>query len=299
MSENRRVAVVGYGNIGRYAVQAVTEAPDMQLAGIVRRDPSQRDDIPQDIPVVGDVSEIDGVEAALLCGPTRSIPDVATRCLQRGINTVDSYDIHGDLADLRLSLDAVAKENGVVALVSAGWDPGTDSMLRAMLEAMAPRGLTYTNFGPGMSMGHSVAVRAIDGVRDALSLTVPAGEGQHRRMVYVEVDEGADFESIKQRILEDPYFKYDDTHVLETPSAKALIDMGHGVRMERKGVSGQTHNQIFTYDMRINNPALTSQIMVAAARASFRQAPGAYTLLEVPIIDLLVGERDDLIRRLV
>lgn len=299
MSENRRVAVVGYGNIGRYAVHAVTEAPDMQLAGIVRRDPSQRDDIPQDIPVVGDVSEIDGVEAALLCGPTRSIPDVATRCLQRGINTVDSYDIHGDLADLRLSLDPVAKENGVVALVSAGWDPGTDSMLRAMLEAMAPRGLTYTNFGPGMSMGHSVAVRAIDGVRDALSLTVPAGEGQHRRMVYVEVDEGADFESIKQRILEDPYFKYDDTHVLETPSAKALIDMGHGVRMERKGVSGQTHNQIFTYDMRINNPALTSQIMVAAARASFRQAPGAYTLLEVPIIDLLVGERDDLIRRLV
>lgn len=299
MSENRRVAVVGYGNIGRYAVHAVTEAPDMQLAGIVRRDPSQRDDIPQDIPVVGDVSEIDGVEAALLCGPTRSIPDVATRCLQRGINTVDSYDIHGDLADLRLSLDPVAKENGVVALVSAGWDPGTDSMLRAMLEAMAPRGLTYTNFGPGMSMGHSVAVRAIDGVRDALSLTVPAGEGQHRRMVYVEVDEGADFESIKQRILEDPYFKYDDTHVLETPSAKALIDMGHGVRMERKGVSGQTHNQIFTYDMRINNPALTSQIMVAAVRASFRQAPGAYTLLEVPIIDLLVGERDDLIRRLV
>ncbi len=300
MSERRSVAIVGYGNIGKYALQAVAEAPDMQIAGIVRRDPSRREGIPSEIPVVGDLQEIEGgVDVALLCGPTRSIPEVAKAYLQRGVNTVDSYDIHGDLADLRLSLDPVAKENGAVALISSGWDPGTDSMMRAMLEAMAPRGITYTNFGPGMSMGHTVAVRAIQGVRDALSLTAPVGQGQHRRMVYVELDEGADFESVKETILEDPYFKYDDTRVIETPRVKDLIDKGHGVLMERKGVSGQTDNQLFTYEMRINNPALTSQIMVAAARASFRQSPGAYTLLEVPIIDLLFGDRDEIIRRLV
>src|SRR5690606_19825342 len=183
--------------------------------------------------------------------------------------------------------------------LSAGWDPGTDSIIRAMFEAMAPRGITFTNFGPGMSMGHTVAVRAVPGVRDALSLTAPAGEGRHRRIVYVELEEGARFEDVRKAVLNDPYFQRDETHVIEVEDVESLIDMGHGVRMERKGVSGRTHNQHFSFEMRINNPALTAQVMVAAARASFRQAPGAYTMVEVPIIDFLYGDREELLRRLV
>lgn len=293
------VAIVGYGNIGRYAVHALAEAPDLTLVGVVRRDPTDRSDVPADIPVVGGIEELPDVEVALLCGPTRSIPEIATACLRRGISTVDSYDIHGELADLRNRLDEVAKEHDRVAIVSAGWDPGTDSIVRAVFEAMAPRGITYTNFGPGMSMGHSVAARAVEGVRDALSLTAPAGQGAHRRMVYVELEPGADLAQVTDAILADPYFKNDDTRVFAVPSVRDLIDVGHGVMMERKGVSGQTHNQQFRYEMRINNPALTSQIMVSAARAALRQSPGAYTLLEIPIIDLLPGDRDALIRRLV
>lgn len=300
MSGNRRVAIVGYGNIGRHAVHALAEAPDLSLAGVVRRDPTRREDIPAEVPVVGDIGELDGVEAALLCGPTREVHRMAAACLARGINTVDSYDIHGEsLLELRNSLGKVAREHGCVAIVSAGWDPGTDSILRALFEAMAPQGITYTNFGPGMSMGHSVAVRAIPGVADALSLTIPIGAGRHRRMVYVELVDGADFERVKRAILADPYFKNDETHVTQVPAVKELLDVGHGVRMERKGVSGRTHNQLFTFDMRINNPALTAQVMVAAARATFRQAPGAYTLIEVPVVDLLPGERESIVRRLV
>lgn len=294
-----RVAVIGYGNIGRFALDALQEAPDLELAGVVRRDPSQRADIDSRIPVAGRVSDLGKVDVALLCTPTRSAPDQAAALLAQGVRTVDSYDIHGQLVDVKQRLDVVAREHQTAAIVAAGWDPGTDSILRAMLEFMAPKGITYTNFGPGMSMGHSVAVRAIEGVRDAISITVPLGQGLHRRLVYVELEEGADFQAVRSRILEDPYFKNDDTRVQQVPRVRDLVDMGHGVRLERKGVSGRTHNQLFTFDMRINNPALTAQIMVAAARAVMRQAPGAYTVLEVPLIDFLPGERESWLRRLV
>lgn len=299
MSERHRIAVVGYGNVGRAAVEAVLEAPDMELVGLVRRDAARPTGLDPAIPIVADVAELGRVDVAVLCIPTRAVPEQAARCLQLGLNTVDSYDEHGILVELRNNLDRLAKQHGRVAVVAAGWDPGTDSVLRSMLEFMAPKGITYTNFGPGMSMGHTVAVKAIAGVRDALSITVPTGQGTHRRLVYVELEPGANFEHIKSSILADPYFRHDDTRVSEVQSITDLIDMGHGVRIERRGVSGRTHNQQFAFEMRVQNPALTSQVMVAAARASLRQSPGAYTLPELPMIDFLPGDREQLLRRLV
>ncbi|NLC77497.1 MAG: diaminopimelate dehydrogenase [Clostridia bacterium] len=298
--KKRAVAVVGYGNVGRFAAEALRVSPDLELAGVVRR-LGKKEQLPEleGIPVVADIRELSGVEAAILAVPTRMVPEYAKECLALGINTVDSYDLHGELVDLRRELNAVAKEKGSVAIISAGWDPGTDSLLRVMLEMMAPQGITYTNFGPGMSMGHTVAVRAIPGVKNALSMTIPLGVGLHRRMVYVELDEGADFETVKNAVLADPYFVNDETHVRQVPDVGRLIDWGHGVLMERKGVSGSTHNQLFKYEMRINNPALTSQVMVAAVRATFRQEPGAYTMVEVPLIDYLPGDKEELLRRLV
>ena len=297
-----KVAVVGYGNIGRYAVEAVQAAPDMDLAGVIRRQAGPKIEQPRelaDVPVVQSANELTQVDVALLCTPTRSIPDTASDLLQQGIRTVDSYDIHGDLADLRLDLDKLAKAHSTAAIISAGWDPGTDSVVRALLEVMAPAGITYTNFGPGMSMGHSVAVKAMEGVVDALSLTIPVGTGIHRRMVYVELAPGADAAAVENTIKSDPYFVNDETHVQVVPDVKALIDMGHGVTMERRGVSGATHNQRFLWDMRINNPALTAQIMCAAGRAVAKQEPGAYTMLQVAPIDFMPGDVDDIIRRMV
>lgn len=297
-----RIAVIGYGNVGRKAVEAVRTAPDMELAGVVRRSPKGGASSPElaGIPVARDISELGKVDAAVLCSPTRAIPEVAESILSRGINTVDSYDIHGEsLWNLRTRLDVVARANGAAAIISAGWDPGTDSVIRAMFEAMAPRGLTFTNFGPGMSMGHTVAVKSIPGVRDALSLTIPAGMGVHKRAVYVELEEGADFPQVERAILTDPYFVKDETKVTRVDSVRSLIDMGHGVMLERKGASGLTDNQLLRLEMRINNPALTAQIMVAAARATTKMPAGAYTLLEVPVIRLLPGETGELIKRLV
>ena len=196
-------------------------------------------------------------------------------------------------------LKAEAEKAGKVAVISAGWDPGTDSIVRALMQAMAPKGLTYTNFGPGMSMGHSVACKAIEGVKDALSMTIPVGTGIHRRMVYVELFDGYDLASVAAAIKADPYFVNDETHVMQVESVDSVKDMGHGVNLVRKGVSGKTQNQLFEFDMKINNPALTAQILVGAARAAMRQAPGCYTMIEIPVIDFLEGDRDSLIAHLV
>lgn len=294
-----KAAIVGYGNIGKYVLDAILSSPDFEVAGIVRRNPN---DVPAELKaykVAASVKELGKVDVAILATPTRSVESYAKECLALGINTVDSYDIHGGIVDLRRSLDATAKEYKAVSIISAGWDPGTDSMVRSMFEFMAPKGITYTNFGPGMSMGHTVAVKAIKGVKAALSMTIPLGTSIHRRMVYIEVEEGYKFADVAAAIKADDYFAHDETHVTQVDCVDSLKDMGHGVNMVRKGVSGDSHNQLLDFNMKINNPALTAQVLVASARASLKQAPGAYTMIEVPIIDYIYGERESLIKKLV
>ena len=295
-----RAAVVGYGNIGQYTVQALEASSDFEIAGIVRRNGSE--DRPSELaayPVVRNIRELERVDVAILATPTRSCPEYAKDIIPLGINTVDSFDIHTGILDYRTEMMPICKANGRVSVISAGWDPGSDSIVRVLLESLAPKGLSYTNFGPGMSMGHSVCARGKKGVRNALSVTIPLGEGIHRRMVYVELEEGATLEAVTAEIKADPYFANDETHVFAVPSVDDVRDMGHGVHLVRKGVSGKTPNQRFEFNMSINNPALTAQVLVNVARASMRLQPGCYTLPEIPVIDLLPGSREDIIGRLV
>ena len=294
-----KIAIVGYGNIGKAVEEAIEAAKDMELCGVIMR--AQSLNKPQvSVPVVDDVSKLaHKPDVAILCTPSRSIPEIAEAYLAQGINTVDSYDIHADIWELRTQLSTVAKRGGSTAIVSVGFDPGGDSVMRALMEVFAPQGKTFTNFGPGMSLGHTVAVKAIEGVKNALSITIPLGTGVHRRLVYVEPQAGYDFADIAAKIKADPYFCNDETHVYHENDIDSLIDVGHGVNIVRKGVSGKTHNQLFEFEMRINNPALTAQVMVACARASVKQAAGAYTMIEIPLIDMLAGNKEELVRRLV
>lgn len=294
-----RAAVVGYGNIGHFVVEALEAADDFEIAGVVRRSLGEKPAELAPYPVVTDITELGKVDVAILCTPTREVEKHASKYLAMGINTVDSFDIHTSIVDLRRNLDAIAKAHDTVAVISAGWDPGSDSVVRALMQAAAPKGLTYTNFGPGMSMGHTVCVKSKPGVKNALSMTIPLGTGIHRRMVYVELEPGARLEDVAAAVKADPYFASDETHVMAVESVDEVKDMGHGVNMTRKGVSGKTQNQLFEFDMKINNPALTAQILVDVARASMKQRPGAYTMIEIPVIDLLPGDREELVRHLV
>lgn len=294
-----RAAIVGYGNIGKYVLEALEVAPDFEIAGVVRRNPSDKPAELASYEVTDSITKLKDVDVAILATPTRSVEAYAKEVLALGINTVDSFDIHTGIVDLRRELDQAAKQHNAVSVISAGWDPGSDSVVRALMEAIVPKGISYTNFGPGMSMGHTVAVKAIEGVKAALSMTIPTGTGIHRRMVYIELKEGYAFDEVAKKIKQDPYFVNDETHVKLVPSVDALLDMGHGVNLTRKGVSGKTQNQLLEFNMRINNPALTAQILVAAARAGFKQQPGAYTMIEIPVIDLLYGDKQELIKHLV
>ena len=295
-----RAAVVGYGNIGRYTVQALEAAPDFEIAGIVRR--SGAENKPAELAqyeVVKDIKELKNVDVAILATPTRSCEEHAKQILPLGINTVDSFDIHTSIRDYRRTLMELNKQTGTVSVIAAGWDPGSDSIVRTLMQSLAPKGLSYTNFGPGMSMGHSVCVRSKAGVKNALSMTIPLGEGIHRRMVYVELEDGAKLDEVTAAIKADPYFANDETHVFQVESVDDVRDMGHGVHLVRKGVSGQTQNQRFEFNMQINNPALTAQVLVNVARASLKQQPGCYTMIELPVIDMLPGDREDIIAHLV
>jgi len=283
-----RVAILGYGNIGRAAEEAINAAPDLEFAGIYHHN---------------DCLDCIDADAVLVCTPTREVQKFATVLAARGICTVDSFDIHGQIWNLRENLDAVCKANKAVSIISAGWDPGSDSMVRAILMALAPKGLTYTNFGPGRSMGHTVAAKSKPGVKNALSMTIPLGTGIHRRMVYVELEDGADFKAVEAAILADDYFAHDETHVIPVESVDALNNVAHGVNLVRNGVSGETHNQRFEFNMTINNPALTGQVMVSCARATMRLKErgeyGAKTMIELAPIDLLPGTKESLVKALV
>lgn len=292
-----RIGVVGYGNVGREAVAAIEKAPDMELAAVVRR---SRRGSPAALPVVTGVEELEHLDAVLLTIPSPLIPETAPLYLQKGINTVDGYDIHGEaMLRLRKLLDGRARESGRVAVIGAGWDPGTDSIFRMLFTAIAPLGITYTDFGPGMSMGHSATAGAVSGVRKAFSVTLPLGYGEHRRDVYVELEEGADLAGIAAEIKNNPYFRNDPTTVIEVDDLMQLKVAAHGVRISRCGSSGTAQNQLLELQMKLTNPAATAQIMVAAARASLLLKPGCYVLGEIPPIDLLPRGREEIIKKMV
>ena len=126
-----RAAVVGYGNIGKSVVEALQAASDFEIAGIVRRNAAENK--PAELAayeVVKDITELKDVDVAIVSSPTRQVEEQAKKILALGIHTVDSFDIHTQITSLRRSLGETAKEHGSVAIISAGWDPGSVSVVR-------------------------------------------------------------------------------------------------------------------------------------------------------------------------
>lgn len=138
-----KAAIVGFGNIGKAVFEAISKSKDFTLECIVARK-----EIKADVPVLKNISDLKDIDVAILCLPSRSIPDFASSLLAKGISTVDSYDIHSNIPAMRSDLDKIAKENKCVSIIAAGWDPGSDSVIRTLMMAMLPKGITYTNFGP-------------------------------------------------------------------------------------------------------------------------------------------------------
>lgn len=311
-----KIAIYGYGNLGRGVECAIRQHPDMELVGVfTRRDPATvqtRLNTPvfhsSDLP-----SRTADIDVLILCGGSATdLPDM-TPALAADFNVVDSFDTHAAIPTHFARVDAAAKQGGHVALISAGWDPGMFSVNRLYAGAILPQGQDYTFWGRGVSQGHSDAIRRLEGVVDARQYTVPLDEAleavrsgqnptlttrqKHRRECYVVAAQGADTARIERQIKEMPnYFAdYDTTVTFITAEEMARDHSGlpHGgcvIRTGTTGVDGE-HTHTVEYKLTLDsNPEFTASVLVAYARAVHRAytrgETGCKTVLDIPPVDL-------------
>ena len=278
----KKILIVGLGNVGTAAARAVQNATDLELCGFLRRDAAPAGSFPG-VPVVRDVAQLpEPPDAAILCLPSELSPEYAARLLSLGIPTADSFDLHGRIPEVKEALGRAAKEHAVAALTAAGWDPGLDSVIRTLMLAAFPGGETTTDFGPGISMGHSVAARACPGVKDALCFTLPLGGGRHRRVLYVVPEEGRPPDTIKEAILKSPYFEHGELDILFDGDLGRFRRRDHRVKITHTETLASGSAQTLSYRMSIENPVLTGNLLCCASRAALKMSPGCYTLDEVP-----------------
>ena len=289
-----KVGILGYGNLGRGVECAVRQCSDVTLSAVFsRRDPSTVKILTEGVPVYN-VSEIeahkDEIDVLIICGGSATDLPKQTPEYAKYFNVIDSFDTHANIPQHYAAVDAAAKENGHVALISAGWDPGMFSLNRLYANCILPEGNDYTFWGKGVSQGHSDAIRRIDGVKDAKQYTIPvddalravrAGENpelttrqKHTRECFVVAEEGADLARIEHEIKTMPnYFAdYDTTvhFISEEELQKNHSGIPHGGFVFRSGVTGweKEHSHIIEYSLKLDsNPEFTASVIVAYARA--------------------------------
>ncbi len=308
-----RIAILGYGNLGRGVESAVQQNPDMELVAVfTRRSPESVKLQTAGVPVlhVDDAPKMkDEIDVLILCGGSATDLPVQTPEMAKYFNVIDSFDTHAKIPQHFAAVDAAASKSGKVAVISVGWDPGLFSLNRLFARAILPDGADYTFWGKGVSQGHSDAIRRIEGVVDARQYTVPVPAAldavrsgacptlttreKHTRECFVVAAEGADKARIEREIVTMPnYFAdYDTTvHFITAEEMKrdhaALPHGGKVIRTGKTGFNKET-DQIIEYSLTLgSNPEFTSSVLVAYARAAYRLAQkgecGCKTVLDIP-----------------
>ncbi len=293
-----RIAVYGYGNLGKGIECAVSQNDDMRLVGIfTRRDPSQITTL-TGVPVyeASKVAEFaEEIDVLILCGGSATDLPEMTPALAEKYNVVDSFDTHAKIPAHFAKVDAAAKAGGNVALIAGGWDPGLFSIARVYASAILPQGSDYTFWGKGVSQGHSDAIRRIEGVADARQYTVPIEKAlemvrngeeptlnvreKHTRECYVVAKEGANLAEIERKIKEMPHYFADYDTTVTFLSQEELNEkhqgLPHGgsvIRTGHTGLDGQNSHCI-EYRLSLDsNPEFTASVLLACARAVYRKS---------------------------
>ena len=292
-----KIAILGYGNLGRGIESAVRQNDDMELAAVfTRRDPDTVKLHTEGVPVyhVDKAKEMaDEIDVLVICGGSATDLPVQTPEYARYFNVIDSFDTHAKIPQHFANVDAAAKAGGHVALISCGWDPGMFSLNRLYANAILPEGNDYTFWGKGVSQGHSDAIRRIEGVKNAKQYTIPVESAleavrsgsnpelttrqKHTRECFVVAEEGADLAKIEETIKNMPnYFSdYDTTVHFITEEELETNHSGipHGGFVFRTGVTGlnKEHKHVIEYSLKLDsNPEFTSSVLLAYARAVYR-----------------------------
>lgn len=305
-----KIGIVGYGNLGKGVELAINQNDDMELVGVFsRRNPSTVQLVNREIPVYS-IDEIEQftskIDVLILCGGSKNDLPEQGPAFAKLFNTVDSFDTHADIPEYFERVDATARPNGNVAVISVGWDPGLFSINRLYGESILPKGETYTFWGKGLSQGHSDAVRRVTGVKAGVQYTLPAEDAiervrngeqpilttreKHTRECFVVLEDGANAEAVKEAIVTMPnYFAdYDTTvhFISEEELARDHATMPHGGFVIRSGKTGEETDQVMEFSLKLgSNPEFTSSVLVAYARAAYRLAEagdaGAKTVFDI------------------
>ena len=308
-----RVGIMGYGNLGRGIECALKQNNDMELVAVFsRRDPSSVKILTEGVKVYKAEDAVkykDEIDVLILCGGSATDLPVQTPEFAKNFTVVDSFDTHAKIPEHFANVDAAAKENGNVAVISAGWDPGMFSLNRLYANAVLPEGKDYTFWGKGVSQGHSDAIRRVEGVANGKQYTVPVEAAleavrsganpelstreKHTRECYVVAEEGADKEKIAAEIKSMPnYFAdYDTTvnFITEEELQKNHAGIPHGGFVIRSGKTGWNleNNHVIEYSLKLDsNPEFTASVIVACARAAVRMKSegmkGCKTIFDIP-----------------
>lgn len=299
-----RIGILGYGNLGRGIECAIRQNTDMELAAVfTRRNPEQVSILTETAKVcsVSEVEQWKGkIDVLILCGGSATDLPVQTPEYAKYFNVVDSFDTHARIPEHFANVDAAAKANGTIGVISCGWDPGMFSLNRLYANVVLPEGKDYTFWGKGVSQGHSDAIRRIEGVKNAKQYTIPVQEAldsvraaenpelttrqKHTRECFVVLEEGADAARVEKEIKEMPnYFADYDTTVNFISEEELLTNhsgIPHGGFVLRSGVTGwnKENKHLIEYSLKLDsNPEFTSSVIVACARAAYRMASEGQT----------------------
>jgi diaminopimelate dehydrogenase len=273
-----RIAVVGFGRLGQACSAALQDADDLELAGVVRRgtSPSRLPAPLADVTVVRDVSELGGVDAALVCVPTLLVRSVAEEILKQRVPIIECARLDGDaLAAHHKALDAYARNRKVAAVVGAGWDPGASQLVQRLFGLFIPVGQTTLSNRPGVNLHHTAAAESIAGVADALATQFRGVDGHLTHYIYVELAQHADLEQVTAAIVTQPAFLGEHVIVLPVDSIAALEATGHGAIIERRGTSTAGPHPTLLLEARFDVHAFAARVMLDAVRQLPAGAGGA------------------------
>ena len=277
-----RIAIIGLGRLGRKCVEAVVSDQATELAGVVRR-PESAPAAWLKAPAVTHVSELNQVDAALICAPADAVMGIAQGLLQSRIPVVECARLHGEsVLGHKAEIHRAALHHRVPAIVGAGCDPGALSLFRSQFALLAPRGHTETSLHTGTSLHHTLAAAGIAGVRKALATEHPSGEGKLQRYVYVELEPSGDLATVENAIVNDPLFLDEQTLVFAVPSVAALEETNRGVTLERHAAAEEASHASFLLEARYDEAGLAARMMLAATRSLPLLQAGAYSLLDLP-----------------
>ena len=308
-----KLAILGYGNLGRGVECAIKQNSDMELVAVfTRRNPETVNILTKNAKVLH-IDEAknykDDIDVLIICGGSATDLPVQTPQFVKDFNVIDSFDTHAKIPEHFENVDKAAKESGKIGIISVGWDPGMFSLNRLYANAILPNGNDYTFWGKGVSQGHSDAIRRIDGVIDARQYTVPVesavesvrnGENpelttrqKHTRVCFVVVEDGADKQRIENEIKTMPnYFADYDTTVNFISMEEMKRDhssLPHGGCVIRSGKTGwdNQNTNIIEYSLKLDsNPEFTASVLVAYARAAYKLNKsgdrGCKTVFDIP-----------------